>query len=46
MTFNSSSYVMMTSFIVKNDLELSLILDLPFWIFEMYSILLKHVESR
>ena len=35
---------MITSFIVKNDLELSVILDPPFWIFEMYSILLKHVE--
>ena len=31
MTFKSSNDVMMTSFIIKESLELSAILDPPFW---------------
>lgn len=40
-TFNTSSDVMMASFMVKRDLEPSAILDPPFLIFQMYPILLK-----
>ena len=40
-TFKNSSDAMMTSIITKKESEASAILDPPFWIVLMYSILLK-----